>query len=125
MFAGKSVRKLNGCLGMSLSNCATIVFGPNGFDRDAWLEQIDRHPQLATGSPRRGINPFTGEEVIFRTPPTVASVTDGARQIGTVGPAEDGSAALNVFALSEMSDKVLAVAETVAEALGGRLAPSA
>jgi hypothetical protein len=94
--------------------------GSTGIDSVTWLALIDSHASLAHVSPRKGINPCTGEPFEYKAPPSTAIVHAGGTDIGCIEWAMDGSPVLIVQAQKGSVEVVASVAEDVARILAGR-----
>ncbi len=92
-----------------------------GIDRAAWVALISAHHCLAPVPARPGVNPFTREPMVFRAPDTEAIVCIGGAEVGFIGWAMDGSPMLIVRADDRSVERVVAMAQEIATALGGRL----
>ena len=90
---------------------------PPGINNQRWIDLIREHPNLQTSQPKQGINPFTRKPMLYRAPPNGAQVIVGARMVGTMCWAEDGSNAIVVWGERQV---LVPLACGIAESLGAR-----
>ncbi len=88
--------------------------------RAEWIELILSHPKLRPQPQRLGVNPFTNQEQIFKGAETNAIIVDNDSEIGELSWDEypDESALwISVCAVPQRKDKVLEIADEVAQRL--------
>jgi hypothetical protein len=103
-----------------MTSIGRIEGGPrdNRIDQGEWIALIKSLPSLAPIRPTKGINPFTGKPIEFKSPVTSASVCIEGTELGSLSWAMDGSPILIVYANDEAAATVASVAEQVAQKLG-------
>lgn len=85
---------------------------------DAWLAFIAATDDLHGIPPREGINPFTREPTLFRSPEDSVRLVRDDAEIGFFAWAQDDSAAVNVTCADDCREKVVTAARGFAQVLG-------
>lgn len=107
----------------SMEFIAEINQGTPPFTYNDWDTEINNNPNLIKRSAqRRGINPFTGEPIVFKSAPGNADIIKNGEPIGFISRSQVDTSLL-VESDSSAVDAVFEIAREVAENLGGFVAP--